>query len=446
LEASRLERPVDVRLAPAPAADARLASRVAATLGLAATSAAAIAVFGPMLGMRVPPAALVFVALGAVAAEAAPARAFAITAGAGLLALAAVNKVYAAYHLALVALLVGARRSTLATAVALAGLAIWLPKHLFSAHYFEPGLYNWINEPSLALALFVTALAWRVRRDGRLPASAEQASPAAWSLFYLFPGHAINPMVYSPADLLRERRFDARGVVTALALVAAKALAHASLRRWLPTLGYATLDAARAASASRVDLWAVALVGYVDLAITLSGTADLAILVARLYGWQLPSPFRFALLAWNPSELWRRWGLYNRKWLLQMVYFPLGGARRRRALNVMATFIASGLVLHTGWFGSKYWEVGPGGWRDETAYFALQGLLVCGWLAWRDRRRPAGADAGVADDRALRLTWRRAAGTAATQAASALVHVVVLAQALPFADRWVVMARMLGVR
>ena len=103
-------------------------------------------------------------------------------------------------------------------------------------------------------------------------------------------------------------------------------------------------------------------------------------------------------------------------------------------------------MLHTGWFGSKYWEVGPGGWRDETAYFALQGLLVCGWLAWRDRRRPAGADAGVADDRALRLTWRRAAGTAATQAASALVHVVVLAQALPFADRWVVMARMLGVR
>src|SRR5262249_28835576 len=158
--------------------------------------------------------------------------------------------------------------------------------------------------------------------------------------------------------------------------------------------------------------------------------ADLAILVARLYGWPLASPFRFALLAWNPSELWRRWGLYNRKWLLQMFYFPLGGSQRHRTLNVMATFLGSALVLHTGWFGAKVWELGRAGWRDETAYFLLQGLLVCGWLAWRDRRpRDAGGD-----DHQLRLTWRRAAGTAATQAASALVHVVILAQALPFAD------------
>jgi hypothetical protein len=40
----------------------------------------------------------------------------------------------------------------------------------------------------------------------------------------------------------------------------------------------------------------------------------------------------------------------------------------------------------------------------------------------------------------------RVAGTAATQAASALVHVVVLAQAIPFGDRWWVMARCLGLR
>jgi hypothetical protein len=441
MEASRLERPAGVTLEPAPVADGRLASRLAAISALAATSVGGIAVIGPLLGMRVPAAALVFVALGAVAAEAAPARAFALTAAAGLLALAALNKAYAVYHLALVALLFVARRRTLATAVALAGFAIWLPKHLFRDHYFDRGLYNWINEPSLALTLFVTALAWRTRRDGRLPLAAQTASFSEWSLFYLFPGHAINPIVYSPGDLFRARRVDARGVLSALLLVTAKALAHAGLRRWLPTLAYATLDTARAASAGRAELWAVALIGYVDLAITLSGTADLAILVARLYGWQLPSPFRFALLAWNPSELWRRWGLYNRKWLLQMVYFPLGGSKRHRALSVMATFLVSALVLHTGWFGSKYWEIGPGGWRDETCYFLLQGLLVCGFLGWRDRFAPE-----TADDHELRLGWRRAAGTAATQAAGALVHVVILAQALPFADRWLMMARMLGLR
>jgi hypothetical protein len=436
-----LNRSEAAGLAPAPVADTRLAARLGATAALAVTAVGGIALVGPLLGMRVPAAALVFIALGAVAVEAAPARAFSIAAGVGLLALVSVNQAYAAYHVALVALLYVARKRTLATAVALAGFAIWLPKHLFREHYFDHGLYNWINEPSLALVLFVTALWWRARRDGRLPAAAADASLSAWSLFYLFPGHAINPMVYSPTDLFRERRSDARGVLLGLLLVTSKALAHVALRRWLPGLGYATLDSARAASASRAELWAFALVGYVDLALTLSGTADLAILVARLYGWPLASPFRFALLAWNPSELWRRWGLYNRKWLLQMVYFPLGGSKRRRALNIMATFVASALVMHTGWFGSKYWEVCPGGWRDETCYFLMQGLLVCGYLAWRDRVAPEGAD-----DHSLRLGWGRAAGTAATQAASALVHVVVLAQALPFADRWLVMARMLGLR
>lgn len=96
------------------------------------------------------------------------------------------------------------------------------------------------------------------------------------------------------------------------------------------------------------------------------------------------------------------------------------------------------------WFGSKYWAVGPGGWRDETTYFLLQGAVVCGWLAWRDRR---GAGVGaVSDEHRLRLTPGRVAGTAATQAISALVHVIVLAQNLPFADRWTVLARCLGWR
>jgi hypothetical protein len=442
LEAPPLRRRDSAPLATAPAAASPLAARLAAIVALTVTAIGGIALVGPLLGMRVPPAALLFVGLGAVAAELAPARAFTIAAGAGLLALAAANKAYAVYHLAFVGLLYVARKRTLATAVALAGFAIWLPKHLFREHYFEHGFYNWINEPSLALILFATALAWRARRDGRLPPAAENASLSQWSLFYLFPGHAMNPIVYSPGDLFRERRVEARGVVTALLLVTGKGLAHVALRRWLPTLSYAALDAGRAATASRAELWGVALIGYVDLALTLSGTADLAILVARLYGWPLASPFRFALLAWNPSELWRRWGLYNRKWLLQMVYFPLGGSQRHRTFNIMATFLTSALVLHTGWFGSKYWEVGPGGWRDETVYFLLQGVLVCGFLAFRDRYpRLAGGD-----DHQLRLSWTRAAGTAATQAASAFVHVIVLAQALPFADRWRVMARLLGLR
>ena len=66
---------------------------------------------------------------------------------------------------------------------------------------------------------------------------------------------------------------------------------------------------------------------YVELVLTaaVQSVADVVIVVARLYGWPLPPPFRWALLAWNPVELWRRWGIYTRRFLLKVVYFPLLG-------------------------------------------------------------------------------------------------------------------------
>jgi len=410
----------------------RRAAFIALTVG-------GVAALGPRLGIDPPPLTLLVVALGALAVYLLPGRAFELTALAGALALGSRNPPYALFHLTLVAALFLARRSAIALAAVVGLLAIVLPKHLFAAHYHHPAVYGWINEPSLVLVLFVTAAWWRARRDGRLPPGAETAPAFAWALPYLFPGHALNPMVYSPGDVFRRRVFDPRGVLVGLALVASKALAHTALVHWFAGVSFAALDPARLAAASRGRLWLTVAVGYLDLVVTLSGTADVAVLLARLYGWPMVSPFRFALLAWNPVELWRRWGIYNRKLLLSLVYFPLGGSRHHRARNVMLTFLASALLLHSGWFGSRYWAVGAGGWRDHTVYFLVQGLLVCGCLLVRDLR-------GGADDRALRWSWPRAAGTVATQAASALAHVIILAQALPFAARFGLIARCLGLR
>jgi hypothetical protein len=403
-----------------------------------ALTVGAVAVLGPRLGIAPPPATLIVVALGALAVHLFPGHAFALTALAGAVALGSRNPPFALFHVALVAALFVVRKSAIALAAVVGLLAIWLPKHLFTAHYHQPALYVWINESSLVLVLFVTAAWWRARRDRRLPPGAEAAPLSAWAVSYLFPGHALNPMVFSPGDVFRRRVFDARGVLVGLLLVASKALAHTAIVRFFATASYAALDPTRLAVASRAQLWLTVAVGYLDLVVTLSGTADIAVLLARLYGWPMASPFRFALLAWNPVELWRRWGIYNRKLLLSLVYFPLGGSRHHRYRNVMLTFLASALLLHSGWFGSKYWAVGPGGWRDHTAYFLVQGLLVCGCLFVRDLR-------AAPDDRALRWSWPRAAGTLATQAASALAHVIILAQALPFAARFGLIARCLGL-
>jgi D-alanyl-lipoteichoic acid acyltransferase DltB (MBOAT superfamily) len=200
------------------------------------------------------------------------------------------------------------------------------------------------------------------------------------------------------------------------------------------------LSAPMLADTSRAGLWCIVAASYVETYLLLAASADVPILIARLYGWSLPTPFRAPLLAWNPVELWRRWGIYNRQFLLRVVYFPLGGNRRHRYRNVILTFLASALVLHSGWFGSKYLEVGIAGWRDESLYFLLQGLAVCACLAlWRRTGKEVGSDRG------LRWSGRRLLATLATQGASALAHVVILAQGIDLAARFRLIGRCLGL-
>jgi hypothetical protein len=329
----------------------------------------------------------------------------------------------------------------MAMALVLVALAIALPKYLFSVFHGTPGTYNWINEPSLALIILVSFCWLRDLRDGRLPAAAASAGLLPWATQFFFPGHSVNPMLFTAGDLFGARRLDARGIFASAISIGAKAFAHVALQKVAPEATFVGLDLARASSLSWPGMWGVVLVSYVDLAIVLSGTADVAILLARLYGWPLKAPFRWALLAWTPVELWRRWGIYNRKVLLKLVYFPLGG-RRRRFLNVMLTFLASAWVLHSGWFGSKYWVVGAPGWRDQAAYFLLQGAIVCVWLAIDGRRRGRLESEQQPD---LHWAWARVGGTVVTQVAAALAHVIVLAQALPFTERFVFIARCLGL-
>jgi hypothetical protein len=430
------------------------ASRWPAVAGRAALALAAVTVayfVGPTLGVKLPLAAVVILGLGALAVEVFPQRGLEITAGVGVLLLARLNAVYCAYHLALVGTLFLCRRRTWTLMLALAVLAVVVPKTLFTRFYHTPGFYNWLNEPSLAVVIFVTVYWWREARSGRLPVPVREAAPgapagpplpafAAWAALYFFPTHAANPMVFGPNDLWRGRRAALGPVLQGLALFLGKAGALAALRAAFPHHAYGSFGAAALLAMPRGALWWVVGLNYLDWVLILSGTADLALLFARLYGWPLPSPFRWVLLAWNPVELWRRWGIYNRRFLLKTVYFPLGGNTRHRLLNVMATFLASALVLHSGWFGSKYWEVGPGGWRDQTIYFAVQGLVVCACLTFWQLTGKA-----PDSDRHLRWSWSRVPATVATQAMSALVHVIVLPQAVPFPDRWRLIGRCLAL-
>lgn len=83
-----------------------------------------------------------------------------------------------------------------------------------------------------------------------------------------------------------------------------------------------------------------------------SGYSDIAIGVSRLLGINLKPNFRQPYFATSIKEFWGRWHISLSSWFRDYVYIPLGGNRvtpLRHKLNLMATFLVSGL-----WHGASW--------------------------------------------------------------------------------------------
>lgn len=137
-------------------------------------------------------------------------------------------------------------------------------------------------------------------------------------------------------------------------------------------------------------LWVGVIAFGVQVFADFSGYTDIARGTARLFGIRLSMNFNHPHIASSPVDFWRRWHMSLSTWFRDYVYLPLGGSRRgqgRNALNLMATFLLSGL-----WHGASWNFVAWGGYH---------GVLVLGqrWLGtalpWRVLRvfapRPVGA-------------------------------------------------------
>jgi hypothetical protein len=428
----RLDRPVAPRH-PGRRPHAGFVSYAA----LSAAVLAALTVVGPKLGLHWPWKISLAMWLGALAVRLLPGQAHLLAGLTGVAVLVQWTALrYVAYHLLLVSSAFVLRRRPVALLFLVVFGVFVIPKEMFRLFYHWLFLHDWLSPFLLAHFFLVLGYWWREEQRGLLPS----IRFGDWLVLFLFPSHAMNPMNFAPSQLWRARTADERAVLETLILVAAKALAVMLLARMLPGGRLSDQSGAVLQGRSWPALWLSVGHSYLFCALTLSGTADLVVLVARVFGWPLPHPFRWALLAWNPVELWRRWAIYNRRLLLTLVYFPLGGSERRRTLNVLITFLASGLVLHSGWVGSKFWELGAGGWRDQTVYFLIQGLAVCAclWL-WRFTGKDPGSD------RQLRWSAPRVLATLGTQAFSAWVHILVLCPQLSWSERWHLMARCVGL-
>ena len=83
-----------------------------------------------------------------------------------------------------------------------------------------------------------------------------------------------------------------------------------------------------------------------------SAYSDIAIGTAKLFGFELMRNFAYPYFAPTMAEFWHRWHISLSTWFRDYVYIPLGGryvSRWRRALNVMITFLLSGLWHGAAW-------------------------------------------------------------------------------------------------
>jgi alginate O-acetyltransferase complex protein AlgI len=83
-----------------------------------------------------------------------------------------------------------------------------------------------------------------------------------------------------------------------------------------------------------------------------SGYSDMAIGLARMFGFRFPENFNYPYTATSIQDFWRRWHISLSTWFRDYLYIPLGGNRRgetRTLVNLWAVFLLTGL-----WHGASW--------------------------------------------------------------------------------------------
>ncbi len=83
-----------------------------------------------------------------------------------------------------------------------------------------------------------------------------------------------------------------------------------------------------------------------------SGYSDMAVGVAKAFGYELCRNFNIPYAARNVTEFWKRWHISLSEWLRDYLYIPLGGNRKgrfRTYFNLLATMTLGGLWHGAGW-------------------------------------------------------------------------------------------------
>jgi alginate O-acetyltransferase complex protein AlgI len=81
-----------------------------------------------------------------------------------------------------------------------------------------------------------------------------------------------------------------------------------------------------------------------------SGYSDMAIGLAKLFGFQFRENFNYPYISKTVTEFWRRWHISLSSWFRDYVYIPLGGNRKGNVYaNLFIVFVLTGF-----WHGASF--------------------------------------------------------------------------------------------
>lgn len=98
--------------------------------------------------------------------------------------------------------------------------------------------------------------------------------------------------------------------------------------------------------------WLAALAYLLQIYFDFSGYSDMAIGMARMFGFSYKENFDYPYVSTSIKEFWRRWHISLSTWLKEYLYIPLGGNRKgrpRTVANKVFVFFCCGLWHGAAW-------------------------------------------------------------------------------------------------
>jgi len=157
-------------------------------------------------------------------------------------------------------------------------------------------------------------------------------------------------------------------------------------------------------------LWLAVVCYALQIYFDFSAYSDMAIGLARMFGFRFPENFNYPYSATSIQDFWRRWHMTLSAWFRDYVYIPLGGSRgsfARTAFNLWLVFVLCGA-----WHGASWNFIVWGAWHGlflsierigvvhrllnalpsfvRIAYVML--VVLIGWVFFRQESLPLALD------------------------------------------------------